>query len=237
MTGHAGAPGGHGRTDRGHLPAAVLWDLDGTLVDSGPLWREAYAELASRLGGELTPSTWDRIAGRTMTASVEVVRAGLADGEACTTSELAGWLVGRVEARLAAGAAPAWRPGAAEALVTVQDAGVPTALVTTTWRRVVSLLLLRLDIGFDTIVCGDEITRGKPDPEPYLLAARRLGVGIADCLVVEDSPTGVAAGEAAGARVLAVPSAADIAPAAGRTVRPSLAGLTLNEVAAAGGTA
>lgn len=211
-------------------PRAVLWDLDGTLVDSSRLWRAAYEDLARRLGATLSNRAWQRSAGRTIEDSVEELRAELRDDDAATTGALSAWLVERAEAQLDDGAKVSWRPGARQALVTVQSAGIPTALVTTTWHGVVSRILAERGVRFEATVCGDEVGRGKPAPDPYLLAAQRLDVDITDCLAVEDSPTGVAAAEAAGARVLAVPSTTPVRPAPGRTIRRSLVGLTLREL-------
>jgi beta-phosphoglucomutase-like phosphatase (HAD superfamily) len=211
-------------------PRAVLWDLDGTLVDSSRLWRAAYDDLARRLGATLSTRAWERCVGRTIEDSVEGLRAELGDHSDATTSALSEWLVGRAEARLDGGKTVDWQPGARQALETVQAAGIPTALVTTTWSGVVSRILAGHGVRFEATVCGDEVARGKPAPDPYLLAAQRLGVDITECLAVEDSATGVAAAEAAGARVLAVPSASAMAPAPGRTLRRSLVGLPLKEL-------
>ena len=100
-----------------------------------------------------------------------------------------------------------WRPGAFELLCAVRAAGIPTALVTSTGRRLVEVALDTLGReNFDVVVCGDEVRLPKPDPEPYRTAARLLGVRIEDCVAVEDSPTGVASAVASGAAVLAVPA-------------------------------
>src|SRR6185437_9914582 len=86
---------------------------------------------------------------------------------------------------------------------------------------------------FQTLVCGDEVRRGKPDPEPYLLAAARLGVPPGRCLAIEDSPSGIGSAEAAGCLVVAVPNQVPVEPAPTRTVLDTLAGLSLPDLVAA----
>ena len=129
-----------------------------------------------------------------------------------------------------------WRPGARELLAEVREANIPTALVTMSWRRFATEVVEALPAGaFDASVVGDDVERGKPHPDPYLLAAERLGVDIRKCLAIEDSPTGVASALAAGATVLAVPHHVDVPmrhDVNGRMVRrETLAGLTVADLA------
>ncbi|MEK9663026.1 MAG: HAD family hydrolase, partial [Candidatus Nanopelagicales bacterium] len=129
-----------------------------------------------------------------------------------------------------------WRPGAAELLRACQDQGIATGLVSATYRQLIHTVS---DVvaqetggrGFDVSVAGDEVTDGKPHPEPYLTAADRLGVDIARCVVIEDSPTGVAAGRASGALVVAVPHMVAIEPGPRLIVRDSLEGVTPADLA------
>ena len=123
-----------------------------------------------------------------------------------------------------------WRPGARELLADCRAYGSPTALVTMSWRRFATEVVEALPpASFDTVVVGDDVAKGKPHPDPYLLAAERLGVDPRDCLAVEDSPTGVASALAAGCTVLAVPHIVPIPPPVGSdgrfVVRDSLTGL------------
>lgn len=114
-------------------------------------------------------------------------------------------------------------PGAARLLAELSGHSVPTALVSASHRRIIDRVLRSLGAEHFTLtVAGDEVPRTKPHPDPYLLAARRVGADPARCAVVEDTATGVAAAEAAGCRVVAVPSLAPIAPADGRAVVGSL---------------
>lgn len=224
---------------------AVLVDLDGTLVDTVGIWRNAYLELADELGVTLAPDFWGLIAGRSMLDSLCVF------GERGAQDDvLVGRLVDLATARIggssAAGSGAAvtedalrgavagaweWLPGAQALLRTLAGAGIPTAIVTSAWRSFVTALQAA-DSGLATTlaVCGDEVARGKPAPDSYLRAAAALGVAPERCLVIEDSPTGVAAAEAAGMVVIAIPHAGPVTSAPGRAVRPSLAGLDVEEL-------
>jgi HAD superfamily hydrolase (TIGR01509 family) len=120
-----------------------------------------------------------------------------------------------------------WRPGARELLEGLRAAGVPCALVTMSWTRLADAVVSVLPAGsFAAVVTGDQVRHGKPHPESYLEAARRLGVDPGDCIAIEDSQTGVASAQAAGAAVVAVPHVVPVPPAPGRVVVASLEGLT-----------
>ena len=127
-------------------------------------------------------------------------------------------------------------PATGELLAEVAAAGVPMALVSSSYRVLVDAVLAQGLGPFALTVAGDEVGQGKPHPEPYLTAAQRLGVSPARCVVIEDSPSGVAAGEAAGCAVVAVPSVAGVAfdAAPRRLVVGSLAGVTLADLRALG---
>lgn len=207
------------------LPAAVLWDMDGTLVDSEKLWDVSLAELVRRLGGELSASTRAAMVGGAMEQTVR-----LAFGEvgrvpdAGAAREAERFLTERTAELFAAGLP--WRPGAPEALRAVRTTGVPTALVTSTERALTELALRSIGAHFfDVTVCGDEVARPKPAPDPYRRAAELLGVDPARCVAVEDSPTGTAAAVAAGCTVLVVPSEVPVEPGERRVLRDSLVGV------------
>jgi HAD superfamily hydrolase (TIGR01509 family) len=120
-----------------------------------------------------------------------------------------------------------WRPGARELLERLREDGVPCALVTMSYERFVAPILAQLPAGsFRAVVTGDAVTRGKPDPEPYLTAARLLAVDPTECVAIEDSDTGTRSAEAAGCQVLVVPHHVDVPAGEGRTFRESLVGLT-----------
>ena len=210
------------------LPAAVLWDMDGTLVDTEPWFTEAVADLVAAGGGALSAQDRSDLAGADLWATAAVaIRAGARAGADDVVDEV----VAAVRRRLRDGVP--WRPGARELLHAVRAAGIPTALVTMSFRSIAEEVVRSAGPGaFDVVVTGDEVVRGKPDPEAYLRAADLLGVDVRRCVVVEDSPPGVAAGTAAGAAVVAVPGGADLPPDTGRTTWDGLAGRGVGDLAA-----
>ena len=205
---------------------AVLWDMDGTLLDSEKLWDIPLYEYAEKLGGVLSLETRESMVGSNVPTTmrllfadvgIEPTEADMADGAA--------WISRRTEEVFRAGLP--WRPGAAEALRAVRASGVPMALVTSTERSLTEVALdtIGRDL-FDVTVCGDEVDGlNKPLPEPYLKAARLLGVDAARCVAIEDSPTGVAAAVAAGCTVLVVPCDVEVAAGERRIFRDSLVGV------------
>ena len=204
-------------------PAAVLFDMDGTLVDSEKVWEIALHELAARAGGELSPQARAAMVGGSMATSMRIFREDLGQPDRPEEPDVA-WLTSRVFDLFREGLV--WRPGAAELLRAVKAAGMPTALVTSTGRQLVEAALDTLGrANFDVVVCGDEVSMPKPDPEPYRTAAKLLGVAIEDCVAIADSPTGVASAVASGAVVLAVPAELELPPTDGVHLRRSLVGV------------
>jgi HAD superfamily hydrolase (TIGR01509 family) len=130
-----------------------------------------------------------------------------------------------------------WLPGAQELLTTVHGAGLSTALVTTTPRRLADLVITHIEAGFpdggpfDVTVCGDEVPARKPDPAPYLQAMTALGVSPQGCVVIEDSLVGVTSGLAAGAAVIGVAGLQAVPPAPGLVQVDTLEGIGLSELA------
>jgi HAD superfamily hydrolase (TIGR01509 family) len=199
--------------------------MDGTLVDSEKLWDISLAELARELGGELVPAVRAAMVGLNMARTLDQLFAALGrragPAELCHATR---WLTGRTRELFEAGLP--WRPGARAALRSVRAAGMATALVTSTHRELTDVALRSIGVEhFDVTVCGDEVRRPKPHPEPYLVAAARLGVDPAACVAVEDSPTGTAAAVAAGCTVLVVPSEVPVEPGERRVLRHSLVGV------------
>jgi HAD superfamily hydrolase (TIGR01509 family) len=215
---------------------AVLFDMDGTLVETEQHWGTALFELADRHGGRLSDEARAATVGTSMRTSMTVLYDDL--GIAATEEQLLAdsrWVEDRA-AELLSGEF-VWRPGARELLEDVRSAALPTALVTTTPRKVADLVLRRIGDAFpdlppfDVTVCGDEVPARKPDPAPYWQAMGELGVDPAGCVVIEDSQVGVTAGLAAGAAVLGVPSLQALEPAPGLVLRDTLAGVGLAELA------
>jgi HAD superfamily hydrolase (TIGR01509 family) len=181
---------------------AVLFDMDGTLFDSEPLWDISLADLAEMLGGTLPLETRRRVIGGNLRNTARIVQEDL--GAKADVDESAAWLLERTRQLFALGVP--WRPGAQAVVESVRQRGIPTALVTASARALVDEVLAQLDPGtFDTVVCGDEVTHPKPHPEAYLTAVERLGVDPRNCVALEDSSRGIAAALAAGCLVVAVP--------------------------------
>jgi HAD superfamily hydrolase (TIGR01509 family) len=188
--------------------AAVLFDMDGLLIDSEPLWYDVEYAVVERLGGQWAPHHQAACIGGTMDASCRYIID--LTGTDVSVDELSDLLIGEMETHFRQDTLPLHN-GALELVDAVRAAGVPTGLVSSSYRRLVDAALERLGRDrFDTSVAGDEITRGKPDPEPYLTACARLGVEPRECVVLEDAISGVASAEAAGCRVVAIPSVAPI---------------------------
>ena len=205
---------------------AVLWDMDGTLVDSEKLWTVALDELMVELGTRLRDHTRESMIGSNMRrstlillaeAGVEPTAQAMADVRTWLNQRMAVLLRGDLE----------WRPGALEALTSVRESGVRTALVTSTERMLTEVALDSIGRHFfDVTVCGDEVDgQNKPLPRPYQRAAELLGVDPADCVAVEDSVTGVTSAQAAGCTVLVVPAEAPVPPGERLILRESLLGV------------
>ncbi|MEO6115011.1 MAG: HAD family phosphatase [Pseudolysinimonas sp.] len=207
-------------------PAAVLWDMDGTLVDTEPYWLTAETELVHAWGGEWTLEDGLALVGSSLERSSLIIASR---GVELDTAEIIQVLTDRVITQLADDVP--WRPGARELLVALHEAGVPTALVTMSIRRMADYVAAAAGFpAFDVVIAGDEVVNGKPDPEPYLRAAQALGVDPTDCIAVEDSEFGVASAVASGATTLAVPLHVAMPPSSAYTLWDSLDGRTLDDL-------
>jgi HAD superfamily hydrolase (TIGR01509 family) len=218
---------------------AVLFDMDGLLLDSEPLWFEAESAVMARLGVPWAAEDQHELLGGSLerTVSYMLGKAAATPGAAgrrASAAEVGRWLLtGMTELILARGVP--LRPGARELLAEVAAAGMPHALVTSSHREVMQAALEASKLEFAVTVCREDVAKGKPGPEPYLRAASLLGVPAAGCVVLEDSPNGIASGLAAGCTVIAVPSLPQPAAPPGVLTVASLAEISLarlREVAA-----
>lgn len=208
-------------------PAAVLWDMDGTLVDTEPLWIATEFAMAERYGGTWSTEHALNLVGNDLLVSGAYIREhmGIDRTPEQIVDELLDGVVARVREEVP------WRPGARELLTALRDAGIPCALVTMSWRRFVEPVLAALpDRAFTAVVTGDEVSRGKPHPEPYLRAAELLGVDPASCTAIEDSGTGATSAAAAGCTVLCVPHHVPVAPGERRVFAETLVGLDVADL-------
>ena len=164
-------------------PAAVLWDMDGTLVDTEPYWIEAEFQIVESFGGQWSDEHAHHLVGSDLIDAAEYIIAN--SPVTLTPVELVERLLDHVVASIRREIP--WRPGARELLSALNSAGIPCALVTMSWRRFADAVIEALPPGsFVEVVCGDDVTHGKPHPEPYLTAAQRLGVRPEDCVAIED---------------------------------------------------
>lgn len=205
-------------------PQAVLFDMDGVLVNSEPLWFEAETEVMARLGGGWDDGDQHELVGGSMAVTVAYL---LAKGtRQADPAQVERWLVGFMTDMLGTRPLPVM-PGARDLVSEVVAAGLPYGLVTSSERVIMDAVLAGFGIPFPVTVCADDVSACKPDPEGYLLAAAKLAVSPARCVVIEDSRNGVAAAEAAGCLAIAVPSVVPIPAAPGRVVVSSLTELNL----------
>jgi HAD superfamily hydrolase (TIGR01509 family) len=207
----------------------VLFDMDGLLVDTEPLWFETEADVMARLGAPWGPEDQQQLLGGSMERTVGYLLARAT--RPAPPADVARWMMDGMLRRAAQGRVVV-RPGARELLAEVAAAGVPHALVTGSQRPFTEAVLASTGFRFPVTVTADDVTRTKPDPEPYLLAAKLLDADPGQCVALEDSPNGIASATGAGCRVVAVPSLLPIPPAAGRLVVPSLREVTLDTLRA-----
>ena len=203
----------------------MLWDMDGTLVDTEPYWIETEHDLVAEFGG-----TWSH------EDALSIIGSDLLDAGAALRSRggvdlephaIVERLLDGVVSKLTQRGVP-WRPGAASLLAECVAAGVPCALVTMSWRRFADAVMTTVPDGsFVVSMTGDEVSNGKPHPEPYLQAASALGVDPTRCVAIEDSRTGVASALNAGCATLGVPHVVTLSAAPGLTIVESLAGVDL----------
>ena len=208
---------------------AVLWDLDGTLVDTEPYWIETEFALAAEHGATWSREHALRLVGNDLVESGRYIREVM--GLEMSAEEVVEYLLDGVVSHVAE--AVPWRPGAVELLSSLGEAGVPCGLVTMSYQRFVAPIVAALPPEtFRVIVTGDQVARGKPHPEAYLTAAAALGFTPPECVAIEDSNTGATSAEAAGCPVLVVENHVDVAPGPRRTFAPSLTGVTVESLAA-----
>lgn len=211
------------------LPAAALWDLDGTIIDSEPIWARAELAMLDRFGLSFPEGGEHMLVGLGLTAAARIFQDL---GVPLTTSEIIEEWADGVVAGLAEGG-HAWRPGARELLAELGERGVPNVLVTMSVRRIADAVAALLPEGtFAEIIAGDEVEHEKPHPDPYLRAVTAAGAAPRDCIAFEDSHTGTASASAAGVFVVGVPNLVPLEGSSAHRLLPSLAGLDVDAAAA-----
>jgi HAD superfamily hydrolase (TIGR01509 family) len=205
------------------LPAAVLWDMDGTLVDTEPYWMAAETPLIESFGGTWSHEQALQLVGLGLDDAARIIQAA---GVRMGLREIVDHMTDDVMGRLVTEGVP-FRPGARELLADLRAHGVKTALVTMSLRRMATHVVDLIDFdAFDVIVAGDDATRPKPFPDAYLQACETLGVDVADTVAIEDSPNGLAAAVASGAVSLGVPLMVSLEGVGAHALWPSLEGRT-----------
>ncbi|MDO8107553.1 HAD family phosphatase [Isoptericola sp. b441] len=208
------------------LPAAVLWDMDGTLVDTEPLWFAAEAALARHHGVAWDASLSRQLVGMPLERYAQIL---VGRGVDLVVDDVVDRLVDSVAQGLVREVT--WQPGVLGLLAELAESRVPCALVTMSYRRLADAVVAQAPPGtFRVVVTGDDVQHGKPHPEAYLRAAAELGVDPTRCLAIEDSPPGIGAALASGARTLAVQNVVPVERREGLSRVPTLAGVGLTDL-------
>jgi len=206
---------------------AVLFDMDGTLIDSEPYWMESEQALAAKHNGSWTEKDGLDVVGMSLDKSSELLRDRA--NIPMEPTEIVDHLTEEVQKKLSL--VIPWRPGARELLRDLKSHGVKTALVTMSMHRMAKQVADAIDFeAFDVIVAGDDVRNGKPHPEAYLKAAELLGFPPEKCIAFEDSISGLSSAEAAGTYAIGIPHIVPIPEKPGRNLIPSLVGLNYKQL-------
>ncbi|NBR64739.1 MAG: HAD family phosphatase [Micrococcales bacterium] len=206
---------------------AVLFDMDGTLIDSEPYWMESEQALAQEHNGNWTHQDGLDVVGMSLDFSSKLLkdRANIP----LEPTEIVDRLTNEVQGKLAK--AIPWRPGAKELLLDLKKHGVKTALVTMSMHRMAQQVVDAIEFdAFNIIIAGDDVTRGKPHPEAYQKAAEALGFAPNRCIAFEDSISGLTSAETAGTLAIGIPHVIPIPENEGRTLWPTLVGVTYKQL-------
>lgn len=209
------------------LPKAVLWDMDGTLIDSEPHWLKSERELAEKHNGNWSEEDGLQMVGLSLSESTRIFKEklGLEISHEEILTELTSSVSKSLEKEIL------WRPGAKELLRALRKRGVKTALVTMSLRSMAEQVVEAIPFdAFDVIVAGDDVVLGKPHPEPYLKAAQLLGVDPSECVAFEDSISGILSAEAAGTKAVGIPNVLIIPAIEGRILWDTLEGKTFKDL-------
>lgn len=212
--------------------SAVLWDMDGTIIDTEPYWMLAEHALVDECGGSWSDELGLSLVGNDLTVSAKVLQKQGVDLDVLT-------IIDRLQSDVArrVKVEPLWRPGATELLAECRSLGMSTSLVTMSWTLLAEAVVAELPSGsFDVVVTGDLVERGKPEPDAYLLSCDKLGVEPGRCVAIEDSPTGMKAAVAAGVPTVGVRHLVELPQLPGSVVIDSLSGKTLADVTALAGS-
>jgi HAD superfamily hydrolase (TIGR01509 family) len=209
------------------LPAAVLWDMDGTLIDSEPYWMKSEGSFAKANNSNWTEQDGLSLVGMSLYDSSKIIKERV--GSNLEPEQIIQKLTDDVSAQLKQEIF--WRPGARNLLLLLRKKKVKTALVTMSMHRMAKQVADSIGFdAFDVIVAGDDVRHGKPHPEPYLKAAELLGVKPEDCVAFEDSLTGLRSAEAANTKAVGVKNIVEIPIEPGRVIWPTLEGVSMADL-------
>lgn len=209
------------------LPAAVLWDMDGTLIDSEPYWMKSEGAFARANNSSWTEQDGLSLVGMSLYDSSKIIKEKV--GSDLEPEQIIEKLTDEVTAQLRNEIL--WRPGAKDLLILLRKNKVKTALVTMSMHRMAKEVVDAIGFdAFDVIVAGDDVVHGKPHPEPYLKAAELLGVRPEECVAFEDSISGIRSAEAAGTKAVGVKNIVEIPAQPGRILWPTLEGVGIRDL-------
>jgi HAD superfamily hydrolase (TIGR01509 family) len=211
-----------------HTFQAVLWDMDGTLVDTEPYWLKSEQAFANRHNANWEIGDAEQFIGFSLYDTADLLRKKFNlqnQTDQQIIDELTNGVVEQIEDELP------FRPGALELLRELREKGIPTALVTMSMSDMANSVVSRIPFkAFDVVLGGDQVQFGKPHPEPYIRAAEKLGVDPSGCIALEDSKTGLTSAETAGTVAIGIPHIAKIPEQTGRILIDSLEGMTVTKL-------
>lgn len=203
--------------------------MDGTIVDTEPYWMRAETELVTEHGGTWSEAQGMQLVGSGLVQSARILQQA---GVALEVDEIINTLTDRVMVQI--DDEVPWRPGVRELIAELRAAGIPIGLVTMSIRRMALQIASAIgDDVFDVVIAGDDVEHPKPHPQPYLLAAERLGVAIHDCVAIEDSEFGLVSAVSSGAATIVVPLHLALHEGPTHELWPTLAGTTVADLTAA----